>query len=242
MGGLFLVYRPRALLPPRALQLDRPSAEMDGQRRRNLLAVIQQAAEQAAAEQARAEREEAGQARASAPTHAQTREEDGPGDVAVQAEATEAASLRSKVWRLAARASQTAAPRLDAPAAPADSGGAAPMEIDGAPQAADASDTEGRLADAASAGGAVPAQTTESDASYCIEDMPVAAYQPIETNVLQPLEHAGEDGDTEAAGGGARMQRGRRPNQRARQQAKKKAAQEAAPQPAAGDGDSGVGQ
>ena len=32
------------------------------------------------------------------------------------------------------------------------------------------------------------------------QDMPVAAYQPIETNVLQPLDHAGEDGDTEAAG------------------------------------------
>ena len=83
---------------------------------------------------------------------------------------------------------------------------------------------------------------SESDASYYTEDLPIAAYQPVVTNVLQPLEHAGEDGDTEAAGGGARMQRGRRPNQRARQQAKKKAAQEAAPQPAAGDGDSGVGQ
>ena len=33
-------------------------------------------------------------------------------------------------------------------------------------------------------------QATESDASY---DMPIAAYQPVVTNVLRPLEHAGED-------------------------------------------------
>ena len=72
------------------------------------------------------------------------------------------------------------------------------MEIDGARQAADAHDTDDQPAGAADASGAAPAQTTESDASYYTEDMPVAAYQPIETNVLQPLEHAGEDGDTEA--------------------------------------------
>ena len=37
--------------------------------------------------------------------------------------------------------------------------------------------------------------------------------------MLQPLEHAGEDGDTEAAGGGARMQRGPQLNQQARRRA-----------------------
>ena len=62
------------------------------------------------------------------------------------------------------------------------------------------------------------------------------------TNVLQPLEHAGEDGDTEAAGGGARMQRGQQLNQRARRRAKQRAAREAALLPTAGDGDSDGGQ
>ena len=72
------------------------------------------------------------------------------------------------------------------------------MEIDGAQQAADASDTDDRPAGAADVDGAAPAQATESDASYYTEDLPIAAYQPVVTNVLQPLEHAGEDGDTEA--------------------------------------------
>ena len=72
--------------------------------------------------------------------------------------------------------------------------------------------------------------------------MPVAAYQPIETNVLQPLEHAGEDADTEAAGDGARTQRGKQLNGRARQRARKRAAREAALRPAAGDGDGDDGQ
>ena len=70
--------------------------------------------------------------------------------------------------------------------------------IDGARRAADASDTDDRPAGAADVGGAAPAQATESDASYYTEDLPIAAYQPVVTNVLQPLEHAGEDGDTEA--------------------------------------------
>ena len=76
---------------------------------------------------------------------------------------------------------------------------------------------------------------TESDASYYTEDLPIAAYQPVITNVLQPLEHAGEDGDTEAAGGGARRRRGKQLGGRARARARKKAAQETAPQPAADD-------
>ena len=84
------------------------------------------------------------------------------------------------------------------------------MEIDGAQQAADASDTDDRPAGAADVGGAAPAQATESDASYYTEDLPIAAYQPVVTNVLQPLEHAGEDGDTEAAGGEGRRRRGKR--------------------------------
>ena len=62
--------------------------------------------------------------------------------------------------------------------AAADGGGAAPMEIDGAQQAADASDTDDRPAGAADVGGAAPAQATESDASYYTEDLPIAAYQP----------------------------------------------------------------
>ena len=86
----------------------------------------------------------------------------------------------------------------------------ASQEIDGARQAAGASNTEDRPAGAADASGAVPVQTTESDASYYTEDMPIAAYQPIVTNVLQPLDHAGEDGDTEAAGGGGRRRRASR--------------------------------
>ena len=36
------------------------------------------------------------------------------------------------------------------------------------------------------------AALTHSDASYYTEDLPIAAYQPVITNVLQPLEHAGE--------------------------------------------------
>ena len=71
-------------------------------------------------------------------------------------------------------------------------------------------------------------QTTESDASYYTEDLPIAAYQPVVTNVLQPLEHAGEDGDTEAAGGEGRRRRGKRMSGGARQHAKRKAAREAA--------------
>ena len=49
-----------------------------------------------------------------------------------------------------------------------------------------------------------------------------------------PLEHAGEDGETEAAGGGARKQRGKQLNQRERRRAKKRAARETAPLPTAG--------
>ena len=124
--------------------------------------------------------------------------------------------------------------------AAADSGGAAPMEIDGAQQAADASDTDDRPAGAADVGGAAPAQATESDASSYTEDLPIAAYQPVVTNVLQPLEHAGEDGDTEAAGGGARLQRGKRLGGRARKRAQKKAARETATLPAVGGDDSGA--
>ena len=114
------------------------------------------------------------------------------------------------------------------------------MEIDGAQQAADASDTDDRPAGAADVGGAAPAQATESDASYYTEDLPIAAYQPVVTNVLQPLEHAGEDGDTEAAGGGARLQRGKRLGGRARKRAQKKAARETATLPAVGGDDSGA--
>ena len=102
------------------------------------------------------------------------------------------------------------------------------MEIDGAQQAADASDTDVRPAGAAGVGGAAPAQATESDASYYTEDLPIAAYQPVVTNVLQPLEHAGEDGDTEAAGDGARRRRGKQKSRGARKHAAKKAAREAA--------------
>ena len=102
------------------------------------------------------------------------------------------------------------------------------MEIDGAQQAADASDTDDRPAGAADVGGAAPAQATEGDASYYTEDLPIAAYQPVVTNVLQPLEHAGEDGDTEAADGDARRRRGRQMSGGARQRAKKSAAREAA--------------
>ena len=79
----------------------------------------------------------------------------------------------------------------------ADSGGAAPMEIDGAQQAADASDTDDRPAGAADVGGAAPAQATESDASYYTEDLPIAAYQPVATRVTQP-------GATKATGGSLR--------------------------------------
>ena len=77
-------------------------------------------------------------------------------------------------------------------------------------------------------GGAAPAQATESDASYYTEDLPIAAYQPVVTNVLQPLEHAGEDGDTEAAGGGGGRRRGKQKSGGARQHAKRKAARKAA--------------
>ena len=70
---------------------------------------------------------------------------------------------------------------------------------------------------------------TEIDASYYSEDLPIAAYQPVVTNVLQPLEHAGEDGDTEAAGDGARRRRGKRMSGGARHEhTKRKAAREAA--------------
>ena len=72
------------------------------------------------------------------------------------------------------------------------------METDEAQQTADAGDAAGQPAGAAGTGGAAPAQASESDASYYTEDLPIAAYQPVVTNVLQPLEHAGEDGDTEA--------------------------------------------
>ena len=120
--------------------------------------------------------------------------------------------------------------------------GATPMETDEARQPAGAGDAAGQSAGAAGTGGTAPAQASESDASYYTEDLPIAAYQPVVTNVLQPLEHAGEDGDTEAAGGGARMQRGRQLNQRTRRRAKQRAAREAALLPTAGDGDSDGGQ
>ena len=83
---------------------------------------------------------------------------------------------------------------------------------------------------------------TEIDASYYSEDLPVAAYQPVVTNVLQPLEHAGEDGDTEAAGGGGRRRRGKQMSGGTRQRAKRKAAREAAQLlSAASDGDTDGG-
>ena len=113
--------------------------------------------------------------------------------------------------------------------ATADGDGAAPMEVDGARQAAGASDAGDRPAGAAETSSAAPVQTAESDASYYTEDMPIAAYQPIVTNVLQPLDHAGEDaGDTEAAGDGARRRRGKQKSRGARKHAAKKAAREAA--------------
>ena len=102
------------------------------------------------------------------------------------------------------------------------------MEVDGARQAAGASDAGDRPAGAAETSGAAPVQTAESDASYYTEDLPIAAYQPVVTNVLQPLEHAGEDGDTEAAGDGARRRRGKQKSRGARKHAAKKAAREAA--------------
>ena len=55
-----------------------------------------------------------------------------------------------------------------------------------------------------------------------------SAYRPVVTNVLQPLEHAGEDGDTEAVDDDARRRRGRRMSGGARQRAKKRAAREEA--------------
>ena len=115
------------------------------------------------------------------------------------------------------------------------------MEIDGAQQAADASDTDDRPAGAADVGGAAPAQATESDASYYTEDLPIAAYQPVVTNVLQLLEQAGEDGDTEAPSGGAASRRAPRPGkQKKRRQARARAKAAAAMQ-TDGSGDEGDG-
>ena len=88
------------------------------------------------------------------------------------------------------------------------------MEIDGAQQAADASDTDDRPAGAADVGGAAPAQATESDASYYTEDLPIAAYQPVVTRVTQPAADAGDEGDTEAPGSGAAEPAAGRPRQR----------------------------
>ena len=101
--------------------------------------------------------------------------------------------------------------------------GATPMETDEAQQTADVDDAAGQPG----AGGAAPVQASESDASYYTEDLPIAAYQPVVTNVLQPLDHAGEDGDTEAAGGEGRRRRGKRMSGGARQHARRKAARAA---------------
>ena len=115
------------------------------------------------------------------------------------------------------------------------------MEIDGAQQAADASDTDDRPAGAADVGGAAPAQATESDASYYTEDLPIAAYQPVVTNVLPPLEHAGEDGDTEAPSGGAANRRTPRPGQMKKRRQARARAKAAAAMQMDGSGDEGDG-
>ena len=71
---------------------------------------------------------------------------------------------------------------------------------------------------------------------YYTEDLPIAAYQPVVTNVLQPLEHAGEDGDTEAAGE-PRARKLSRAQRRRQERARRRAGAEAEPLPATDDGD-----
>ena len=115
------------------------------------------------------------------------------------------------------------------------------MEVDGARQAAGASDAGDRPAGAAETSGAAPVQTAESDASYYTEDMPIAAYQPVVTNVLQPLEHAGEDGDTEAPSGGAASRRAPRPGKQKKRRQARAQARAAAAMQTDGSGDEGDG-